>query len=100
MLGRIGFCIALLQLLGIEMRISPVAIFPCAGNRDALSEKMLAAALEKGGAQKVRRLPQWNLRLTEREHCAAYKVSLIDAELATVHPVENRTPPPRPSTSW
>jgi protein-L-isoaspartate(D-aspartate) O-methyltransferase len=36
--------------------ISPVAIFPCAGNRDALSEKALTAALEKGGAQKVKRL--------------------------------------------
>lgn len=36
--------------------ISPVAIFPCAGNRDDLAEKALAAALEKGGAQKVKRL--------------------------------------------
>jgi protein-L-isoaspartate(D-aspartate) O-methyltransferase len=36
--------------------ISPVAIFPCAGNRDEDEERALAAALEKGGAQKVTRL--------------------------------------------
>ena len=36
--------------------ISPVAIFPCAGNRDEGCEKKLAAALERGGARQVRRL--------------------------------------------
>ena len=36
--------------------ISPVAIFPCVGNRDEDEERALAAALEKGGAQKVTRL--------------------------------------------
>jgi protein-L-isoaspartate(D-aspartate) O-methyltransferase len=36
--------------------ISSVAIFPCAGARDSASEKALAAALEKGGAEKVTRL--------------------------------------------
>jgi protein-L-isoaspartate(D-aspartate) O-methyltransferase len=36
--------------------ISPVAIFPCAGNRDESSERALAAAFEKGGALNVTRL--------------------------------------------
>jgi protein-L-isoaspartate(D-aspartate) O-methyltransferase len=36
--------------------ISPVAIFPCAGNRDAATEKALATALEKGGVRNVTRL--------------------------------------------
>jgi protein-L-isoaspartate(D-aspartate) O-methyltransferase len=36
--------------------ISPVAIFPCAGNRDPASEAALAAAFDKGDWQKVRRL--------------------------------------------
>jgi protein-L-isoaspartate(D-aspartate) O-methyltransferase len=36
--------------------LSPVAIFPCAGNRDEISETALAQALESGGAQKVTRL--------------------------------------------
>jgi protein-L-isoaspartate(D-aspartate) O-methyltransferase len=36
--------------------ISPVAIFPCAGNRDEISERALANALESGGVQKVTRL--------------------------------------------
>ena len=36
--------------------ISPVAIFPCAGNRDEVSERALADALEKGGWQQVTRL--------------------------------------------
>jgi protein-L-isoaspartate(D-aspartate) O-methyltransferase len=36
--------------------ISPVAIFPCSGNRDPASEAALAAAFEKGGSQKVSRL--------------------------------------------
>jgi len=36
--------------------ISPVAIFPCAGNRDDVSERALAEALAKGGWQNVTRL--------------------------------------------
>jgi protein-L-isoaspartate(D-aspartate) O-methyltransferase len=36
--------------------LSPVAISPCAGNREEVSEQALAAALEQGGAQKVKRL--------------------------------------------
>ncbi len=36
--------------------ISPVAIFPCAGIRDELSEKALAEAFEKGDPRKVKRL--------------------------------------------
>jgi len=36
--------------------ISPVAIFPCAGNRDSASEAALAAAFDKGNWQKVSRL--------------------------------------------
>jgi len=33
-----------------------VAIFPCAGIRDELSEKALAEAFEKGDPRKVKRL--------------------------------------------
>jgi protein-L-isoaspartate(D-aspartate) O-methyltransferase len=36
--------------------ISGVAIFPCAGSRDEVSERALAEAFEKGGWQKVTRL--------------------------------------------
>jgi protein-L-isoaspartate(D-aspartate) O-methyltransferase len=36
--------------------ISSVAIFPCAGSRDEVSERALAEAFEKGGWQKVTRL--------------------------------------------
>lgn len=36
--------------------ISAVAIFPCAGNRDEVSERTLAEAFEKGGWQQVTRL--------------------------------------------
>jgi protein-L-isoaspartate(D-aspartate) O-methyltransferase len=36
--------------------ISPVAIFPCAGNHDPASEAALAAAFKQGNWQKVRRL--------------------------------------------
>jgi protein-L-isoaspartate(D-aspartate) O-methyltransferase len=36
--------------------ISPVAIFPCAGNRDDASERALTEAFVKGGRQKVTRL--------------------------------------------
>lgn len=36
--------------------LSPVAIFPCEGNREAESAKALAAALENGRFQEVARL--------------------------------------------
>ena len=36
--------------------ISPVAIFPCAGSRDEISERALAEAFAKGGWQQVTRL--------------------------------------------
>jgi len=36
--------------------ISPVAIFPCAGSRDEVSERALAEAFAKGGWQQVTRL--------------------------------------------
>jgi len=36
--------------------ISPVAIIPCAGNRDATSEQALAEAFGRGGWEKVTRL--------------------------------------------
>jgi protein-L-isoaspartate(D-aspartate) O-methyltransferase len=36
--------------------ISPVAIFPCAGSRDPISERALAEAFAKGGWQQVTRL--------------------------------------------
>jgi protein-L-isoaspartate(D-aspartate) O-methyltransferase len=36
--------------------ISPVAIFPCAGGRDEVSERALAEAFSRGGWQKVMRL--------------------------------------------
>jgi protein-L-isoaspartate(D-aspartate) O-methyltransferase len=36
--------------------ISPVAIFPCAGSRDEVSERALADAFARGGWQKVTRL--------------------------------------------
>lgn len=36
--------------------ISPVAIFPCEGVRDAVSERALAAAFERGGFERVTRL--------------------------------------------
>jgi protein-L-isoaspartate(D-aspartate) O-methyltransferase len=37
-------------------RISGVAIFPCEGGRDEPSEQVLAAAFDKGGAERVTRL--------------------------------------------
>jgi protein-L-isoaspartate(D-aspartate) O-methyltransferase len=37
-------------------RISAVAIFPCAGGRDEMSERALAEAFARGGWQKVTRL--------------------------------------------
>jgi hypothetical protein len=36
--------------------ISGVAIFPCAGNRDEVSERALAESMAKGSSQKVTRL--------------------------------------------
>src|SRR5207245_10322204 len=36
--------------------ISPVAIIPCAGNRDEASERALAEAFARGGWEKVTRL--------------------------------------------
>jgi protein-L-isoaspartate(D-aspartate) O-methyltransferase len=36
--------------------ISPVAIFPCSGNRDEMSERALAEAFARGGWEKVTRL--------------------------------------------
>jgi protein-L-isoaspartate(D-aspartate) O-methyltransferase len=36
--------------------ISGVAIFPCAGNRDEVSERALAEAFAKGGWRQVTRL--------------------------------------------
>ncbi len=44
---------------GVEYRaawISPVAIIPCAGNRDEASERALAEAFDRGGWEKVTRL--------------------------------------------
>jgi len=58
--------------------ISPVAIFPCVGNRDAEAEKNLAAAFEKGGIQNVTRLyrgadiPDHRCWLRGRGWCLAY----------------------------
>ena len=40
--------------------ISPVAIFPCAGNRDETAERALAAAFAKGRFQEVARLYRHN----------------------------------------
>ena len=36
--------------------ISPVAIIPCAGNRDEISEQALAEAFARGGWERVTRL--------------------------------------------
>src|SRR5215470_6301588 len=47
--------------------ISPVAIFPCAGNRDEVSERALALALEAGGWQQVTRL--YRLQEVAEERC-------------------------------
>lgn len=40
----------------LASRISAVAIFPCAGSREEVSERALADAFEKGGWEKVTRL--------------------------------------------
>ena len=59
--------------------ISPVAIFPCYGGRDPESERALAAALEKGGWDKVTRLydretiPEERCWLRAPGWCLAYE---------------------------
>jgi protein-L-isoaspartate(D-aspartate) O-methyltransferase len=40
----------------LARRVSAVGVFPCAGGRDPVSEQALAAAFEKGGAERVTRL--------------------------------------------
>jgi protein-L-isoaspartate(D-aspartate) O-methyltransferase len=58
--------------------ISGVAIFPCAGSRDEVSERALAAAFAKGGWQKVTRLyrdqelPEDRCWLRGSRWCLAY----------------------------
>ena len=58
--------------------ISAVAIFPCEGARDAESERALAAALEKGGWDRVTRLlrcddvPEERCWLKSPDWCLAY----------------------------
>jgi protein-L-isoaspartate(D-aspartate) O-methyltransferase len=60
-------------------RISGVAIFPCEGMRDALSEAALAAAFEKGRVQEVKRLyrrddvPEEDCWLRGTGWCLAYR---------------------------
>jgi protein-L-isoaspartate(D-aspartate) O-methyltransferase len=60
-------------------RISAVAIFPCAGGRDADGEAALAAAFAKGGAENVTRLyrhdavPEANYWLRGKGWCLAYR---------------------------
>jgi protein-L-isoaspartate(D-aspartate) O-methyltransferase len=46
--------------------ISDVAVFPCAGNRDATAESALAAALQRGDAKNVTRLYRGDLPPPER----------------------------------
>jgi protein-L-isoaspartate(D-aspartate) O-methyltransferase len=58
--------------------ISPVAIFPCAGNRDETSERALAEAFARGGWDKVTRLyrdsdiPEERCWLRGQGWCLAY----------------------------
>jgi protein-L-isoaspartate(D-aspartate) O-methyltransferase len=58
--------------------ISPVAIFPCAGSRDEVSERALAEAFARGGFQKVARLyrdqdiPDERCWLRGPDWCLAY----------------------------
>jgi protein-L-isoaspartate(D-aspartate) O-methyltransferase len=58
--------------------ISPVAIFPCAGNRDAASERALSEAFAKGGLNRITRLyrhqeiPEERCWLRGPEWCLAY----------------------------
>jgi protein-L-isoaspartate(D-aspartate) O-methyltransferase len=47
--------------------ISPVAIFPCVGTRDEASERPLAAALERGNVERVRKL--YRSDAIPEEHC-------------------------------
>jgi len=60
-------------------RISAVAIFPCAGGRDAEEETALAAAFTKGGAENVTRLyrrddvPDDDCWLRGKGWCLAYR---------------------------
>jgi len=60
-------------------RISAVAIFPCAGGRDAEEEAALAAAFIKGGAENVPRLyrrddvPEDDCWLRGKGWCLAYR---------------------------
>jgi len=60
-------------------RISPVAIFPCAGGRDADAEAALATAFGKGGAEGVTRLyrhdavPDEDCWLRGKGWCLAYR---------------------------
>jgi protein-L-isoaspartate(D-aspartate) O-methyltransferase len=59
--------------------VSPVAIFPCAGNREAESERVLAAALERGGMRDVTRLyrncsiPEEDCWLRGNDWCLAFR---------------------------
>ena len=46
--------------------VAPVAIFPCAGNRDAGAERALATELEGGGMQNVTRLYRHGIVPDER----------------------------------
>jgi protein-L-isoaspartate(D-aspartate) O-methyltransferase len=63
----------------LARRISPVAIFPCAGGRDPDSEAALGAAFAKGGAKNVTRLyrhdavPDENCWLRGKGWCLAYR---------------------------
>ena len=60
-------------------RISGVAIFPCEGGRDKASEQVLAAAFDKGGAERVTRLyrrddlPEEQCWLRAPGWCLAYR---------------------------
>ena len=60
-------------------RISGVAIFPCEGGRDETGERALAAAFDKGGAERVTRLyrrddlPEEQCWLRAPGWCLAYR---------------------------
>jgi protein-L-isoaspartate(D-aspartate) O-methyltransferase len=62
----------------LARRISAVAIFPCAGGRDAEAASALAAAFARGGAENVTRLyrhndvPEQNIWLRGKGWCLAY----------------------------
>jgi protein-L-isoaspartate(D-aspartate) O-methyltransferase len=63
----------------LARRISGVAIFPCEGGRDEASERALAAAFDKGGAERVTRLyrrgdlPEDQCWLRTPGWCLAYR---------------------------